>query len=277
MSNEDNDLYKRALALRLYGISEYFDTLKDESWLPDLLEREEQERSKRSLNRRMQHAHLGRFKMLSNFDWGWPRHCDRNHIESCLELNFIDEVTNIVLCGPNGVGKSTIACNIAHQAIMDGYTAYFTTASDLLNDLIMQETDRTLRKRLQKYIRPTILVIDEIGYLSYSNRHADLLFEVISKRYQEKPTIITSNKPFAQWNDIFPNASCVVSMVDRLVHKSEIISIDADSYRLKEAKEKAKKSNSAEQQDLLNEIADTDISVNKKTNQEDKENANQSR
>ena len=82
-------------------------------------------------------------------------------------------------------------------------------------------------------------LIDEIGYLSYSNRHADLLFEVVSRRYEEKSTLVTTNRPFAEWGEVFPNAACVVSLVDRLVHNAEIIRIDGESYRLKEAKERS--------------------------------------
>ena len=103
----------------------------------------------------------------------------------------------------------------------------------------MPTTRIALRRRLALYSRPRLLLIDEIGYLSYSNRHADLLFEIVSRRYQEKSTLITTNKPFAEWNQVFPNASCVVSLVDRLVHNAEIVQIEGESYRLKEAKERS--------------------------------------
>jgi DNA replication protein DnaC len=109
----------------------------------------------------------------------------------------------------------------------------------MLSDLASQDGDNALRRKIKYYTKPTLLCVDELGYLSYSNRHADLLFEIISRRYQEKPTLVTTNKPFSEWRDMFPNASCVVSLIDRLVHKSEIISIEAESYRLKEAKEQS--------------------------------------
>lgn len=121
--------------------------------------------------------------------------------------------------------------------MLHGFNALFTTAGHMLNELAAQDGDNALRRRIKHYVQPQLLCIDEVGYLSYSNRHADLLFEIISRRYQEKSTIVTTNKPFSEWNQIFPNASCVVSLIDRLVHNSEIISIDAESYRLKEAKE----------------------------------------
>src|SRR6185437_3196056 len=110
-----------------------------------------------------------------------------------------------------------------------GHTAFFTTAGQMLGALATQDGDLGLKRKLKFYINPRLLVIDEVGYLSYSNRYADLLFEVISRRYHQKSTIVTTNKPFAEWRDIFPNATCVVSLIDRLVHRSEIINIAGDS------------------------------------------------
>jgi DNA replication protein DnaC len=108
----------------------------------------------------------------------------------------------------------------------------------MLNELAAIDSDSALRRRTKYYAQPALLVIDEVGYLSYSNRHADLLFDIISQRYEKKSTFITTNKAFSEWREIFPNATCVVSIVDRLVHHSEIVNIEGDSYRLKEAKEK---------------------------------------
>jgi DNA replication protein DnaC len=139
----------------------------------------------------------------------------------------------------NGVGKSMIAKNLAYQAILHGHTARFTLASDMLHELAAQDSDASLARRLRRYVRPTVLVIDELGYLSYDNRYADLLFEVISRRYQQHPLILTTNKPFAEWSSVFPNAACVVTLVDRLVHRAEIVNIEGSSYRLKEAKERS--------------------------------------
>ena len=110
---------------------------------------------------------------------------------------------------------------------------------ELLGELAALDSDSALRRRLRHYAAPDLLVIDEVGYLSYSNRHADLLFELISRRYETKSTLVTTNRPFAEWSEVFPNAACVVSLVDRLVHNAEVISIDGDSYRLKEAKERS--------------------------------------
>ena len=233
---------KKAENLKLHGLVAHWDEIKDNSkWIERIITWEEQERAKRSLERRLASAHLGRFKPLSEFDWSWPKTANQTIVSECMTLQFIPEARNIILCGPNGVGKSTIASNIAHHSVLQGYTAHFVMAGRMLNDLASQDGDNALRRRIKHYTKPAVLVIDEVGYLSYSNRHADLMFEIISRRYQEKPTIITTNKPFSEWGEIFPNASCVVSLIDRLVHQSEIINIDADSYRLKEAKEESTK------------------------------------
>jgi DNA replication protein DnaC len=111
----------------------------------------------------------------------------------------------------------------------------------MLNELAAQDGDNALRRRLKHYAQPQLLVCDEVGYLSYSNRHADLLFEIVSRRYEEKSTLITSNRPFSEWGEVFPNAACVVSLVDRLVHNAEILHLEGESYRLKEAKERTER------------------------------------
>ena len=162
-----------------------------------------------------------------------------------MSLNFIHEATNLILVGPNGVGKSMIAQNIAHHAVMQGHSALFINAAQMLGDLAAQDGDNALRRRLKSYAQPDVLVVDEIGYLSYGNRHADLLFDIVNRRYELKSTIVTTNRPFAEWAEVFPNAACVVSIVDRLVHHSEILVIEGESYRVKEAKERADRKNKA--------------------------------
>lgn len=234
-----NDLLlERAKKLKLYGVIAHFDEIEHEL-VENIIAWEEVARKDKSHLSRLKNARIGQFKPLADFDWAWPKKIDRGAIEECTQLEFIQSATNIVLCGPNGAGKSTIAKNIAYQAAIRGFNVLFTTAENMLNELASQESDSALQRRLKYYAHPQLLVVDEVGYLSYSNRHADLFFAIISKRYQNKPIMITTNKPFSEWAEIFPNASCVVSMIDRLVHHSEIISIDAESYRLKEATEQA--------------------------------------
>jgi len=235
----NDPLMERARALKLHGLLAHWAEIADAPWIEPLIGWEEDERARRGLERRLTGAHLGRFKPLADFDWQWPAQCDRQAVEELMRLSFLEETANAVLVGPNGVGKSTIARNIAHQAVLAGHTVRFTGASHMLNELAAQDGDNALRRRLALFTRPRLLVIDEVGYLSYSNRHADLLFEIVSRRYEEKSTLITTNRPFAEWNQVFPNAACVVSLIDRLVHHAEILSIEGESYRLKEAKERS--------------------------------------
>jgi len=228
----------RAAALHLHGLLAHWPEVAAQAWVAPLIGWEEQERARRSLERRLGASHIGRFKPLCEFDWAWPKRCDRAAVEALMALDFLAEAANVVLVGPNGVGKSTLAQNIAHQALVAGHTVLFTSAGQLLGDLCALDSDSALRRRLRHYARPQLLVIDEVGYLSYSNRHADLMFELISRRYQTRSTLVTTNRPFAEWREVFPNAACVVSLIDRLVHNAEIIAIDGESYRLKEARER---------------------------------------
>jgi DNA replication protein DnaC len=239
MSTQADPLMARAQALKLHGLLAHWEKVAATPWVAPLIQWEEEQRAIRSLERRLGHAHLGRFKSLADFDWDWPTRCDRAAVEELMGLAFLKEAANAVLIGPNGVGKSTIARNIAHQAVLAGHTVLCTSAGHMLNELAGADGDNALRHRLAWYARPRLLLIDEIGYLSYSNRHADPLFEIVSRRYQEKSTLVTTHRPFSEWGEVFPNAAGVVSLVDRLVHNAEIIQIEGDSYRLKEAKERS--------------------------------------
>ena len=240
MINSDQ-LRDRARKLGLYGLVACWEDVGQTEWIKSVVEIEEAERARRSLERRVRRSKLGSFKMICDFDWTWPSKIDRDLVTDILRLDFLTEAANIVLVGPNGVGKTTIAQNIAHQALLAGHTVLRTTASEMLNDLAAQDSSSALQRRLRRYITPGLLVLDEVGYLSYDSHHADLLFEVTSRRHQKKPIVITTNRPFAEWDEVFPNASCVTALVDRLLHKAEIVAIEGDSYRAKEAKERAQR------------------------------------
>ena len=225
--------------LGLYGLLAHWPELRDQPWVQTLITHEETERRRRSLERRIRTSKVGRFRPIVDFDWSWPKKIDRPLIEELMQLGFIEEAANVILAGPNGVGKSTIAQNIAHQALLRGHTLPCTTASAMLNDLAAQDTSTALARRLRRYTTPAVLLVDEVGYLSYDSRAADLLFEVVSRRHEQRSIILTTNKPFAEWNEVFPNSSSVTALVDRLLHRAEIVKIEGDSYRAKEAKERA--------------------------------------
>jgi DNA replication protein DnaC len=237
---ESELLYQRARKLGLHGLTAAWSQMADAPWIELLIQGEETERHQRSQSRRIKRAKIGRFKSLADFDWNWPKEIDREQIEELFTFEFLEtEHANVILVGPNGVGKTLLAQNLAYQAILRGHTVRMTTASELLADLSAQDSAASLERRLRQYTHPRLLIIDELGYLSYDARHADLLFQVVTRRYQEKSTIITTNRVFKQWDETFPNASCVVTLVDRLIHNSEVVKIEGDSYRLKEAKERA--------------------------------------
>jgi len=231
-------LRERIDALKLYGVLARWEDFGTEPWVAQLADCEETERQRRGLERRVRNARLGAFKPLADFDWAWPKRLDREHLDELFRLDWIAEAANVVFVGPNGVGKTTLAKNLVHTAVLRGHSARFVTASELINELVAQDSQSALTRRLRRFCRPRLLAIDEVGYLSYDNRAADLLFEVVSRRNLEKPTIVTTNRPFQEWREVFPNAPCVVALIDRLVHRAEIVQIDGESYRLKEAKER---------------------------------------
>ena len=190
-----------------------------------LVATEQQERTRRSLERRLARSRLGRFTPMSDFDWAWPKRLDRAVVEAVLRLDFLADARNVVLVAAQGLGKTMIAQNIAHAAVLAGTHVLFITAAQLLLDLGSQESTRALARRLNHYATRGLLVIDEIGYLAYDARAADLLFQVVSRRYEKRSLVLTTNLPFSDWPTIFPSAGSAIALIDRLVHHAEIITI----------------------------------------------------
>lgn len=239
------DLAQRLRALGLRATGDQLDDLialaTKERWSPaQLLEHvadlDEQDRVKRSLDRRFSDSHLGRFKPMAEFDWAWPTKIDRELVDRALDLAFLADARNVVLAAPQGLGKSMIAQNLAHQAVLKGHSVLFVTAAQLLLDLGSQESSRSLDRRLKHYAKVSLLVLDELGYLAFDNRNADLLFQVVSRRYEKKSLVLTTNLAFSDWPTVFPNATCVTALIDRVIHHADIIAIEGESYRLREAK-----------------------------------------
>jgi DNA replication protein DnaC len=234
-----SELRDKARKLGLRVVVANWDQYEKQAWLKPFLLAEEKERDRRSFERRIREAHIGQFKPMTEFNWSWPKQIDRELVEELFNLEFLKEKCNVVLVGNNGVGKSMIAQNLAYAALMKGVPTRFIKASEMLNELIECDGSMARRRCLKKYCSVALLVIDEVGYMDYDNRFADLLYEVIAGRYEKFATIVTTNKSFKQWGTIFPNAACVVTLVDRLLHRAEMVVIEGQSYRHKEATERA--------------------------------------
>jgi DNA replication protein DnaC len=209
---------------------------------------EQKDRVKRSLESRIKKSKIGRLKTMVDFDWGWPKKIDQKQIESAMNLEFLKESKNLIFIAAQGLGKTMITRNICHNAVMAGHSVLFSTASQILLDLASQDTASGLERRLRFYQKPSILAIDEVGYLSYDNRNADLLFQLISRRYEEKSVILTTNLAFSDWPTIFPNTACTTALIDRAIHHAEVIVIEGDSYRRREAQKNAQTKKNVEKQ-----------------------------
>lgn len=232
------ELIAKAKRLGFHGMLAHWEDYSTQPWLQNLLVLEEEERRLRSFARRIRDAKIGQFKPLAEFDWAWPKRIDRELVEELFTFKFLTQTANVVFIAPNGLGKTMLAQNLAYQALLTGHDAKFVKTSKLLDELSQCDGAHARRRCLRKYCGVDLLVVDEVGYMRYGDNHADLLYEVISERYQNLSTIVTTNKPFKEWGEVFPNAACVVTLVDQLMHKAEVVVIEGDSYRQKEAKER---------------------------------------
>ena len=171
--------------------------------LETLVRAELDARARQRVERRLKEARVGRFKPMADFEWAWPTQIHRPSVERVLTLEFVTKRENTILVAAQGLGKTMLAKNLVYEAVLAGHSARFITASDLILDLTAQETARGLDRRLRAYARPSLLCIDEIGYLSYDAHAADLLFQVVSRRYEQKSIVLTTNLAFKAWNTIF--------------------------------------------------------------------------
>jgi DNA replication protein DnaC len=204
--------------------------------LEQMAQAEIAERSRRSLERRLRLSGIKKFKPMADFDWSWPTKIEREVVERALTLDFLAEARNLILVGRNGLGKTMIAQNICHAAVLAGYSVLFRPAALILEELQRQGPEGR-RGKLRTYANAGLVCIDEVGYLSFDDKAADLLYEVINRRYERKPLILTTNRSFKEWNEVSPNATCIITLLDRLLHHAEVTVIEGDSYRVRESEE----------------------------------------
>ncbi|WP_394824171.1 IS21-like element helper ATPase IstB [Pendulispora albinea] len=243
------ELRERLRALGLLSTASAFDDLvalatKKRWGLTEILEYiadlEEKDRARRGLERRMSRSRLEKFKPMSDFEWDWPTKIDRPLVESVLSVDFVAAHRNVVLVSPSGLGKTMIAQNIVHRAVLAGHSVLFLSAAKLLLDLGAQESARALERRLHYFSKIGLLVIDEVGFLAFDNRNADLLFQVVSRRYEKKSLVLTTNLAFKDWHTIFPSATCATALVERVIHHADVVTIEGESYRMRESEATAK-------------------------------------
>lgn len=204
--------------------------------LEQVAQLEADERSRRSWERRLRLSGSKSFKAMADFDWSWPTTIERDVMERALTLDFLHEGRHLVLVGRNGLGKTMIAQNICHAAVRAGNSVLFRSAPALLEELHRQ-TPEGRRRKLRGYAHVGLLCIDEVGYLSFDDKAADLLYEVINRRYERTSVMVTTNRPFKEGNEVFPHATCLVTLLDRLLHPADVTVIEGSSYRVRESEQ----------------------------------------
>ena len=233
---------EKCKALRLKAIVDHLEQTivlaEHRNWTPlqtidHLFELELELRKKNKIERCFKQSKLYEKTTIDQFDFAFhgSRKNQKSRIVNLMDLEFIKHRKDIILIGNPGVGKSYLAKCMAYAATQAGLKVLFTTAMDMINHLIAAEADHSLLKKLQYYQSQELLVIDEIGYLSLGTQGSNLFFQVISTRHERKSTVITTNRPFAQWGEIFDNTTVATAIADRLVYNSEILILEGPSYR----------------------------------------------
>ena len=230
--------------LKLPFIREHFEPLAKEAaqahwghvdYLARLVEGEALDRQQRAIGRRIRLARFPVIKTLESFQWTWPRKINRLQVQNLFRLKFVEDKANVIILGGVGLGKTHLATALGHAACLKGYSVLFATAVDVINTLAAAQNAGRLKQELNKYLKPTLIILDEIGYLPIDKTGADLLFQIISKRYEQGAIVLTSNRVFKKWPEIFNNDSTLTSaLLDRLLHHAETVLIEGKSYRMKD-------------------------------------------
>jgi DNA replication protein DnaC len=207
-------------------------------YLCRLIEGEYLQRRQKCIERCLKAARFPVLKTLDQFLWDWPKKINRLQVQNLFRLEFIAQKTNVIFLGTTGIGKTHLATALGYAACLEGHSVLFADAIAVVNDLTAAQKTGQLKSALKKYLRPQVVVLDEIGYLAIDQHGADLLFQVISQRYERGSIILTTNKPFKHWPSIFANDSTIASAVlDRLLHHAETVLIEGRSYRMKDTTE----------------------------------------
>ena len=242
-----NDLTKELFYLKLPYIRENHEAVSQlaarKQWthihyLSELVKQESNLRRDRTIQRRIRMARFPVVKTLDQFNWSWPRKINQAQVQNLFHLKFIEDKSNVIFIGGVGVGKTHLASALGYQACLKGNTVLFASAIDIINNLVTAQHAGRLKQELKKYLKPVLIIIDELGYLPIDKNGADLLFQIISARYERGSIIITTNRVFKDWPKIFNNDSTLTSaLLDRLLHHTEAVVIEGKSYRMKEVKE----------------------------------------
>jgi len=237
-------IQKQLTYLKLPFIREHFEPLAKEAaqahwghvdYLAGLIEGEALDRQQRAIGRRIRQARFPVIKTLESFQWTWPRKINRLQVQNLFRLKFVEDKANVIILGGVGLGKTHLATALGYAACLKGHSVLFATAVDVINTLAAAQNAGRLKQELSKYLKPTLIILDEIGYLPIDKTGADLLFQIISKRYEQGSIILTSNRVFKKWPEIFNNDSTLTSaLLDRLLHHAETVLIEGKSYRMKD-------------------------------------------
>jgi DNA replication protein DnaC len=237
-------LKQKILYLKLSFMADHYESMAGQAaqkqwphvdYLSSLIDGEADLRKDRSIKRRIQMARFPVIKTLEQFRWNWPKKINRLQVQNLFRLQFVNTRSNVILLGGVGLGKTHLASALGYEACLNGHSVLFVTAIDVINTLTAAQTRGMLKQELKKYTKPGILILDELGYLPIDKAGADLLFQVISLRYEQGAMIITSNRAFKDWPEIFNNDSTLTSAIlDRLLHHAETVLIEGKSYRMKD-------------------------------------------
>ena len=206
-------------------------------YLEKLIQEESRQRQQRARDRHIRQAHFPTLKTLEQFNWQWPKSINEMAVKHLFRLQFVKDKANVIFMGGVGLGKTHLSTALAYQACLHNYTVLFATAVEVINNLAAAQAVGRLKQELNKYIKPQILVLDELGYLPIDKKGADLLFQIISQRYERGSIILSTNRAYKDWPEIFNQDTTLTSAIlDRLLHHAETVVIEGASYRMKDKK-----------------------------------------